>query len=128
MISETVGQVPRGARVTLLATPITYESRIYQEELEQRGVNFVFEAPWMPRILDLISTIKAATEPSGAKEKWLRLQEELLQRGVTTAVVACTDLRVVTDTAARGIQIVDSGEALAAAVVREYCGRRRTIR
>jgi len=47
----------------------------------------------------------------------------LLQAGVTTAVVSCTDLKVVTDTAARGIEIIDSGEALAAAVVREYCRR-----
>jgi len=35
MISETVAQVPLGACVTLVATPITHESKLYQQGLER---------------------------------------------------------------------------------------------
>jgi aspartate/glutamate racemase len=77
----------------------------------------------MPRIVELISTIKATTDLRIAKGKWLRLQEALLQRGVTTAIIACTDLNAVTDAAAGIIERIDSAEALAAATVREYCRR-----
>ncbi len=118
IIDETLEYVPSGARVTLFATRPTFDARVYQQGIEAKGNKFIFDASWQSKIDRTISSIKAG-ELEVASQEWAELLQLSHKEGVQAIISACTDLNVVSKQTMK-VPFIDSGRALARAVVREY--------
>ena len=124
IVEETVKYLPTQlARVTLLATPTTVDSGLYQAGIVKAGHELILHEEWQTTVNQLIQGIKAGTSQTELLARWEDLLEELRQEAVSTIMTACTDLNVITDRVQTDITIVDSTRCLAQALVREYLHR-----
>lgn len=137
IVQETISAIPPGiTRLALLATQATVDSRVYQGALGQSG----HELHWRPAIQSqvdrLILAVKAGRALPELAGPWHELLHQLEAARVDGAIVACTDLAVLSTRleaarpeAARSgpaLPLVDSALALARATVVEYARRRST--
>lgn len=119
MVDETIKKIPKNSKkVALLATNPTVQSGIFQEALVREGYEFLHQDCWQTSVNQIIVKIK-----QGQIEESLQLWDEFcseLAETVDTAIIACTDLNVVTDKKFNDFSIVDSSTCLAQAVVHKY--------
>jgi amino-acid racemase len=121
MVDEVLRAIPPSTgRVALLATRPTAESGIYQAAIERAGVGLAAPAHYQGKVDRLIALIKAAGDSSPAQAIWRDLLAELAADRVDVALLACTDLNVVSEGVSGAIPIFDATRCLAAAVVREW--------
>ena len=123
IVTETLAELASGPlrqRVTILATPSTMSAGVYQAGLAAAGYQVVWEPEWQEPVNRLIRLIKEKAAPTILEEEWRRLTGMIAAAGADSIIIACTDLCVVTSTAGLPLRLVDSGVALAKAVVREY--------
>lgn len=119
MIDETLKELPNHIhKVTLLATNATVQSRIYQNEITKLGIEYIHKESWQKDTTQIISSIKEG-HLHKANELWNTLSIELAET-VDAAIIACTDLNVVTNSETGGLYFVDSSVCLAKAVVHQY--------
>lgn len=119
IIEETLTQMPPGGCATLFATKATFDACIYQDGIREAGCEFKFDPEWQPIINQIITSIKDG-DLATANSNWKSLVAKVHGQGVTTIISACTDLNVVAHLHESPMRFVDSGKALAKAVVREY--------
>lgn len=119
IIEETLTQVQPGNRTTLFATKATFDACIYQDGIRKAGCEFNFDSDWQPIINQTITSIKNG-DLATANSNWRSLLAKVHGQGITTIISACTDLNVVAHLHESPTRFVDSGKALAKAVVREY--------
>lgn len=119
MVEETIKRVPEHSKkVALLATIPTVQSGIFQEALTKEGYEFLHQDDWQTCINQIIEKIKQG-QISEALELWDELYLQLADT-IDTAIIACTDLNVVTDKSSGDISLVDSSTCLAEAIVHKY--------
>ncbi|MFP7285693.1 amino acid racemase [Shouchella clausii] len=119
MVEETIKRVPeRSKKVALLATTPTVQSGIFQEALAKEGYEFLHQDDWQTCINQIIEKIKQG-QISESLELWDELYLQLADT-IDTAIIACTDLNVVTDKKSGDISLVDSSTCLAEAIVHKY--------
>ncbi|PFL64593.1 amino-acid racemase [Bacillus cereus] len=114
IVDETLQAIPENTkRVALLATEATIQAGIYQDGIAKCNIEYIHHEKWQEMINQIITCTKSG-EIKEARELWnalvLQLQDE-----VDTAIIACTDLNVVSSE-----DFVDSAQCLAEAVVRMY--------
>ena len=120
IVDEAAKFIPVGSnRVTLLSTPATFEAGIYQTKLSHLGCDFVWNESWQPLINQVILSVKGSEDLEQAEALWRRLLNEIGGR-VDTILLACTDLNVVADQYAATHFIIDTGQCLARATVKQY--------
>ena len=122
IIKETINYIPESKKVTLFGTESTRKSGLYQDQFNTRGYEYIFKESWQHQINELISMVKSGENPEKRNLKWNELKENIIAEGVDTVVIACTDLNVVLQStkSKERLNFVDSSEALAKAVIREY--------
>ncbi|PFE11576.1 aspartate/glutamate racemase family protein [Bacillus cereus] len=114
IVDETLQAIPENTkRVALLATEATVQAEIYQDGITKRNIEYIHHEKWQKMINQIISCIKGR-EIEKAHELWNALVLQLRDE-VDTAIIACTDLKVVVSE-----DFVDSAQCLAEAVVRMY--------
>jgi aspartate racemase len=124
MVDEAQRAVPAGGRrVALLATRPTVEAGIYQAALARAGLELAPPADRQGQIDRLLAAIKSSPDRREAEGMWRALLAELVADGIDMALLACTDLNVVSAASPPGITVLDATQCLAAATVREW--RRR---
>lgn len=115
----SVERVPHGAKVMVLATAGTICSGFFQTYLESKGITFELPAPRTQQSLvdQCIESVKAGD--SQAAGVILRaLLTEASRRGVTHAILACTELPIaLKHVGPTTIRVVDTTEELARAAV-----------
>lgn len=120
MIGETVKAAGPGmGRATLLATPVTMASGLYQKKLMDAGIEYYFDGRWQDEANELILMIKDRNDAQAVEMKYARLEDEMARAGINAVILACTDLSVIRSDRRR-IRVIDSGQALAAALIRRY--------
>lgn len=121
IVDETMQRMPETpGKITLLATPTTIESGIYQAGLQSAGYTFVLKEDWQQHVNQLIASIKSGEPKEQLEQQWSELVDKLRQAHITTIMLACTDLQVVTGEKMNGVHIVDSAICLAEAVAQEF--------
>jgi aspartate racemase len=121
IIDETMKAVPRGAKkITLLATRMTVEARLYQRGIERAGLDFVLDERWQVTIDEMITAIMGSRDDTAIQKGWDRLVADVAAAGVDTILLGCTDLNVVSRRLPDGIVLLDATECLARAVVARY--------
>ena len=119
MVDETIKKIPIGSKkAALLATSPTVQSGIFQEALIRENYDFLHQDSWQTCVDQIIEKIK-----QGQINESITLFDELhreLAEKVDTAIIACTDLNVVTDKKSSDITFVDSSACLAQAIVNKY--------
>ncbi|SCW78828.1 aspartate racemase [Paenibacillus tianmuensis] len=119
MVDETILKLPNSAkRAALLATPATVQSGIYQQALHKLGVDLLHRDHWQHWVNAMITSIKAG-QIQESIILWQRLHSELVEM-VDIAILACTDLNVITKGEQTELAIVDSSLCLAQATVKRY--------
>ncbi|MCC6082613.1 aspartate/glutamate racemase family protein [Bacillus thuringiensis] len=119
MIDETIKEIPKNSKkVALLATNPTVQSGIFQDALVREGYDFLHQDRWQTCVNQIIAKIK-----QGQIDESLQLWDELyseLAETIDTAIIACTDLNVITDKKSNDISIIDSSTCLSQAIVHKY--------
>ncbi|MDX8365570.1 aspartate/glutamate racemase family protein [Cytobacillus sp. IB215665] len=121
MIDETIKEIPINTRkVALLATAPTIQSGLYEQTFSLNDVEYVHKNSWQTCVNQIISAVKSGEISDGA-QLWSKLCWEL-NEAVDTAILACTDLNIVSHQIPNdnNITIVDSSDCLARAVVNKY--------
>lgn len=119
MIDETLAHFPNGAKAALFATRPTFDCGVYQAGIASHDGQLVFEEAWQTQVDRTIAAIKRG-DLAHARDEWRRLMADIERDHIEAVVCACTDLNVVADAQRSAIPFIDSGKALAKAVVREY--------
>jgi len=88
--------------------------------IERAGLRVAHDDRLQARTDQLIRTIKSSLDRTAAAELWGDLLADLESSGVDRVLLACTDLNVVSGTAATSLPIVDATRRLAEATVREW--------
>lgn len=120
IIEETIKKIPpTNSRVTALATAQTMASGIYQKGIKDSGSELVYNPEWQKHVDEIIAFVKLGESQAALDYKWEVLARKIINEGVDTIILGCTDLNL----AAFQMQdelIIDSTEVLAKAVVRMY--------
>lgn len=125
LVDEAAAALPEDARaVALLATRYTRDSGMYQARLEELGRR-VLEGEDVQVELDRILTeTRATADLAPYRAAWRRVLETVRDRGADAALLACTDLNVLSEPGRRDpLPVVDGTRALARATVREWARR-----
>ncbi len=119
MIDETIKNIPKTSKkIALLATNPTVQSGIFQDALVREGYDFLHQDHWQTCVNQIIVKIKQG-QIAESLQLWDEFYLELAET-IDTAIIACTDLNVVTDKKFNDFSIVDSSTCLAQAVVHKY--------
>lgn len=119
IIEETLKNIENSSTVTIFATETTISSKLYQTKIRDCGCKYYFNISWQPKINEIIKMIKSNIDIENVREKWDSLMDKVIDSGIDTVIIACTDLNVVLNKTER-VKIIDSAESLAAAVVKKY--------
>ncbi|WP_433214710.1 aspartate/glutamate racemase family protein [Microtetraspora malaysiensis] len=132
MVEEAVTHlehmVPRGARIGLLATTGTLQSRLYQEALGSRGlVAVVPSASAQTSVMAGIRAVKAGELHRG-RTALTEAAAALATDGVDVIVGACTEIPLVLAGADLPVPLIDPAQVLADAVVHDHLRRTANVR
>ncbi|WOI43585.1 amino acid racemase [Acidovorax sp. BLS4] len=115
-------QVPR---VALLATQGSYDSGLYQAELQRHGVACVLPQPGeREQLMQGIYDGVKAGDYALARHRFAAVAQALRERdGVSTLIMGCTEIPLALDEAAAGARLVNPSQVLAEALARcAYAG------
>ncbi|KKB75531.1 MULTISPECIES: aspartate/glutamate racemase family protein [Bacillus] len=118
MVDETMKAIPgHSKKIALLATDPTVQSGIFQDAFLKNGLDYIHKDHWQARVNQIIQMIKTG-QTDEAVQLWETFSKELTEE-IDAAVIACTDLNVVTDKQS-AIRCIDSSSCLAKAIVHKY--------
>lgn len=119
IIDEALKNIEKSSTATIFATETTISSGLYQTGIRDCGCKYYFDPSWQQRVNEIIKMIKSNVDSEGIREKWDSLIDQVIDNGIDTVIIACTDLNVALNKSER-VNIIDSSESLAAAVVKKY--------
>jgi aspartate racemase len=121
MIELAVQSIPPTAtRIALLATRPTLAAGLYQAALAATGRDCIVDEAIQRRVDQLLRGIKTAPDPRALAASWRDLVRDLARAGADTALVACTDLNVVSAAEQAEIALLDATHCLARSVVEHW--------
>lgn len=107
-------------RVTVFATPSTYESGIYQKKIELCNHELIYNNEWQLLLNKIIEEIKIKKDNKEAENLWKHLIDEVKGSSIDSIIVACTDLNVLLQKEILSVNVIDTAKSLAKAVVSRY--------
>jgi aspartate racemase len=121
MVEIAIHAIPASAsRIALLATRSTVSAGLYQPAIADGGRECVTHERIQQRVDRLIQTIKTSPDHHPASELWNDLMDELERERADTALIACTDLNVVSASYRGPMTLLDATHCLAAEVIRRW--------
>lgn len=107
-------------RVGILATETTIESKIYEDVLENNGINILYPSKNDQNIVsNIIVELLNETENNLQRGTLENVCDALHERGAEIILLACTDLQLIASDMKTSAPIVDTTEILINASVRE---------
>jgi aspartate racemase len=119
IIEETLAYLEPRSKATIFATRATFDAGLYQDGIQSACCEFRFDAEWQATINQTLTSIKNG-DLRTARSYWRSLLKNVEEQSIDAIICACTDLNVVARANELSPQFIDSGKALAKAVVREY--------
>lgn len=121
IIDETIKNLDKKSqRVTLFATPSTYESKLYQKGLNDNGYEFVFKDNWQITINTIIKKIKLNKYDVDIFKLWEILIEDVKKESIDSVIIACTDLNALLENKDYKLNLIDSSKCLANTTISKY--------
>ena len=119
---------PRARTIGVLSTIGTYETGIYQDALERKGLTALFpdaegRESVQRAISDPVFGIKAESNPvtAEARARLAGQAGELARRGAEAVILGCTEIPLaLTERELHGIPLIDATAVLATALIREF--------
>lgn len=105
-----------GGSVGLLASPGLRRTGLFERALSARGLKEVWPSDEAP-LLSAIQEIKKSGPSRSAREALHAASEELLRKGATYQLIACSEFSLIAESAAKGARAVDTLDLLVEAVV-----------
>jgi aspartate racemase len=113
LVVESVVRMNPGVRVGILGSTAIIKTGLYNDKFRQKGIEPVYPSdPVQQDLFDLIKAIKAGHVGDISRKRFLRICEHLAQQEITLAIVACTELGIIS----RGVfpvDLVDAADLLA---------------
>jgi aspartate racemase len=103
-------------KLTIIGTVFTLNAGLYQSRLAHTGVQIVQQ--WTEQTDALIFAIHANAPDRFAR--WQTLTNQIAAAGVDIAIIACTDLNVVSDSVDTAFARIDATRALAEATIKRW--------
>jgi aspartate racemase len=105
-------------RIGILASTAVKITKLYSKNLAQFEIQDVWpDHDYQETLLKVIKEIKKGNMDSKVQNDYAQVCDNLLQRGVKTAIIACTELSILKDKTS--INTVDAAEVLAKEIVRQ---------
>jgi len=121
MIDLAVQAIPPTARrIALLATRPTLAAGLYQTALAAAGRECIVDEAIQEQVDQLLRGIKTSAALHTLAAAWHDLVRDLARSGADTALIACTDLNVVSATEQAEIALLDATHCLARSVVQHW--------
>jgi aspartate racemase len=121
MIDLAVQSIPPAAtRIALLATRPTLAAGLYQTALAATGRDCIVDEAIQQQVDQLLRGIKTSSDPRSLAASWRDLMRDLSRAGADTALIACTDLNVVSAAEHPEIELLDATHCLARRVVQHW--------
>lgn len=114
IIEASVNQCAGSGTAGLLATSSCLESEIYQEGLQEKGINpIVPNAEQVRGLMHLITAIKAGDCGQAVREGMKKIANDLRKQGAEVIIAGCTEIPLALEADSLEIPFVSSTEALA---------------
>jgi len=111
---------PSAARIGILASPAVRTTGLYENVLALSSSKAAYLDPEAENaLLDIIKRVKKGDLSPQIREMLANVVNSLRDKGVKTAIAACTELGVIMEGESYEIEIIDAAEVLARAIVRE---------
>lgn len=105
-------------RIGLLASPAVRMVGLYNERLEQAGLQAIFPAlPNESELLEIIKTVKAGQLASRHRKDYTKIALSLADAGAEILLVACTELSVIGPPDDVVMPVIDTLDVLAEATI-----------
>jgi aspartate racemase len=112
--AQAAGQ---GGRVGLLASPAVAQVGLFDRALAAQGAQVIHPADG-PALLTAIRAIKAHGPDDASRTALRDAAAELLARGATVQLIACTEFSLIADALPPGVTGIDTLDVLVAEIVR----------
>ncbi|NND46597.1 MAG: amino acid racemase [Woeseiaceae bacterium] len=113
-VSAAVRLAPGGGAIGILTTPACFSAGLYQRALADKQRAAVMQSPdELATTMSLIDRIKAGDKSEDIVEGLRELAEQLVTRGATVIIAACTELPLVLEQSMFNVPLVSSTDALA---------------
>lgn len=120
MIDITLQMRPEGVKqMALLATRPTVAGGLYQTGAAKLGVDLVVKEEWQA-LVDGVLEANGQARLDLSRQRWHELVTGVRGAGLDAAVIACTDLNVVSGGEDGGLTLLDSAGCLARATVQRW--------
>ncbi len=116
IIDESVSQAVGGAdgAIGLLTTPGCFAANLYQDAIGMTGREVIVQTQAeLDESMRLIDRIKAGDKSAEIADALGKLAEQLIDRGATAVIAACTELPLVLDQSMISVPLIASTDALA---------------
>ncbi len=120
IVNETIKKINSNRKITIFATESTFNSNLYQEGILDSDNVFIFKDSWQENINEIIGMIKEKKDISKITCYWDELVKDAIQTDIDDIIIACTDLSILNNRFRDKVRFIDSSNALAEAVVKEY--------
>ncbi len=122
-LAVTALDAPAAAKVGLIATTPTIQSKLYQDKLAAKGFQVFHTDDLQVKVIALLTELKQSQQSARALALWSELVHDLERSGCTHAVIACTDITPCIEWVQSRICFVDSGDVLAKVTIELYMQR-----
>jgi len=113
-VSRAVHDTPEGGAVGILTTPGCFAAGLYQRALAEARREAVMQSPAeLAETMSLIDRIKGGDKSEGVVKGLRELAEQLVARGATVIIAACTELPLVIEQSMFNVPLVSSTDVLA---------------
>lgn len=122
IIETTIAALPDRKLSTVLATPSTMNSRLYQKRLEEQEIPYAVHEDWQDQVNRTIRAVKDGAM-ARAHLVWEELVGRLQEMEIRNVILGCTELSALSSKS-NELHFIDSGAALARETVSHYCSLR----
>lgn len=116
MIARAAAKSRQRPRVGIMASPAVRITGIFDDAFAARQIDTVYPSD-QEAMLNAIRLIKQGVSDARVRKMLAAAALELEQQGVATALVACTELSLIRDAIPESLEVIDTMDVLASAVV-----------
>lgn len=120
IIEETLKGIEPQSKIAVFATELTMESGLYQKGIEQKKCRCIVKPEWQGIINSIILGVKNNNLSEDTVKLWSMLIKEVINHGVDTIIIACTDLSDLPCPINNQVLVLDSAKALASSIIKRY--------
>ncbi len=108
-------------KMGLLGTPVLVESKLYNDKLNELGIELVTPTTEELHVVDeIIRGVIAGSNHTINKEKYIAVIDRLFTEGAESIILGCTELPLAVDYTVLGKRVINSDEVLAEGIIDYY--------